>query len=346
MVIGSGPFGLSFAQSISNNFDRLAVFARNKETARQIEERAVPSLPSVKLSPNIKAFMSLEPFVYRPVDLIVLALPVSEMPSFAKENAYIFSKILVKNQNPPIVSLSKGFFFEGRRIRFIEELLLKAWPAMKRESFFVVSGPSFALEMAQGEKTFVSLAGHNDAGLKKVKKLIAAENIKFAFSRDTTGAAFGGAIKNALAIAHGIAKGLGLKHNARAALLVRGTEELIKIGEELGASHRSFLGPAYLGDLILSLEKESRNSRLGLALGQGQSLEGFLAENPQINVEGVNTIKALNSYLTSRRLSSWRAAPLKALYNSINKKKFVFIVSLYKIVHKGEDPKLILSVLD
>ena len=95
------------------------------------------------------------------------------------------------------------------------------------------------------------------------------------------------------------------------------------IGQELGANPDSFLGPAYLGDLILSLEKESRNARLGLALGRGQSLSSFKKQNPYINAEGLNTVKSLKNYLQYRE-------------------GFEFINTLYDIIYEERDPKTLL----
>ena len=179
--------------------------------------------------------------------------------------------------------------------------------------------------MAQGGKTLVTLAGHRGSNIRKIKKMISTNNFNVLISRDMRGVAFAGAVKNVTAIAEGIAKGLSLKQNMRAALIVQLTRELINLGVELGANKNTFLGPSYLGDVILSLDQESRNSRLGLALGGGQSFKDFLRENPNINVEGANTIKELYSYLKER-------------------KGFVITKHLYQIVHESKDPQSLISV--
>ena len=328
LIIGSGPFGFSFAQVISHNFEKVTVFGRNKKTDRQMKKKQkVNHLPGVRLYKNIKMTLDLEPFLNKPLDMLVLALPVSEMAPFAKTHSSTLLELFKNNEDLPVLSLSKGFYFKKGNILFIEEFLLNKWPGLKRDNFYLVSGPSFAMEMAQGEKTVVNLAGYNKKRLRKIRQLISTQNFNVLLSRDMKAVAFGGAVKNVMSIADGLSKGLGIGHNTRSALIVRGTKDLIKIGIKLGSDPSVFLGPSYLGDLILSLERESRNSRLGFALGKGQSFKDFLKENPKINTEGANTIKELYKYAKG-------------------KKGFRFIKFLYRIVYEGESPELLLRALD
>ena len=328
LVIGCGPFGLAFSQVISENFETVTVFGRNKETAFQIQnKKQTDRLPNVILSSNIQASLNLESSLNKKIDIFVLALPVLEIASFVKKKSSILSELFKNNPDMAILSLAKGFYCNKKgTILFIEDLLSNKWPQMKKENIYLVSGPSFAMEMAQGGKTLVNLAGYKTANLKKIKKIISSKNFKVLLSKDMKGIAFSGAVKNVIAIAEGIAKGLKLKKNTRAALIVQGTKELIKLGNELGANKNTFLGPSYLGDVILSLDQESRNSRLGLALGRGQSFKDFLKQNPKINVEGANTVKELYNYLNGRE-------------------GVAIIKHLYQIVHENKDPKSLISVL-
>ena len=326
LVLGSGAFGLSFAQAISGNFKTIQVFARNAKTARQIlTQKEIPPLPGVKLSSNIKPIMELEFFLNQAPQILILALPVLEIPAFIANHSGFFSELLKKQPELLIVSLSKGFYFKEGQIQFIQDLLADSWPEFNPENFYLISGPSFALDLAQGKKTLVSLAGQDNKKSQQIKKLFATETLDLEISEDLKGIAFGGAIKNVMAIVGGIAHGLNLSPNSKTSLLLRANQELITVGQELGASQDSFLGPAYLGDLILSLEKESRNTRLGLALGTGQSLSAFKIQNPNVNVEGLNTIKNLNRYLQDRE-------------------GFEFIKTLYNIIYEEQDPKTLLLV--
>ena len=326
LVLGSGAFGLSFAQAISGNFKTIRIFSRNAKTARQILiHKESPPLPGVKLSSNIKPTMVLEFFLNQTPQILVLALPVLEIPAFMDNHSVFFSELLKKQPELLIISLSKGFYFKEGKIQFIQELLANQWPDFNPENFYLISGPSFALDLAQGEKTLVSLAGQDKAKSQQIKKLFSTETLDLEISEDLKGVAFGGAVKNVLAIVGGMAKGLNLSSNSKASLILRANQDLIKIGQELGASQDSFLGPAYLGDLILSLEKESRNTRFGWALGGGQSLSAFKTQNPNINVEGLNTIKNLNEYLK-------------------DKEGFEFMNTLYKIIYEEQDPKSLLLV--
>ena len=326
LVIGSGAFGLSFAQAISGNFKTIRVFTRNIKSSHQIlTQQKSALLPGIKLSSNIKPIMELEFFLNQAPQIIVLALPVLEIPSFVNKHSRIFSALIKKQPKMAIISLSKGFYFKKGQIQFIQDLLLEGWPHFNPNNFYLISGPSFALELAQGEKTLVHLAGQDKIKTQQIKKMFMTNTLDLELSEDLKGVAFAGAIKNVMAIVGGLAKGLNLSHNSKASLILRGTKELIKIGQELGASQESFLGPAYLGDLILSLEKESRNTRFGLALGRGQSLSVFFKQNPNINIEGLNTIKSLKNYLKDRE-------------------GFEFIRTLYKIVYEGQEPQSLLSV--
>ena len=323
LVIGSGAFGLSFVQAISGNFKNITVFGRNQKTAYQIlKGQPTDVLPGVPLSLNIKPTFKLNSFLKQssPPEVIVLALPVTQIPLFAKTHSRFFSLMIKKHPELSIVSLSKGFYFKEGKIKFVQDLLVDMWPGFTLNHFYLISGPSFALELAKGEKTLVNLAGHNVEKTEEIKKLLSTPSFNMLVTQDIKGVAFAGAIKNVMAIAGGIGKGLNLSHNSQAALITKGTQELLQIGKELGTSETTFLGPAYLGDLILSLEQESRNSRFGFALGKGQSLNTFLKQNPNVNIEGLNTINSLNSYLKGRE-------------------GFPFINSLYKIIYENKDPK-------
>jgi glycerol-3-phosphate dehydrogenase (NAD(P)+) len=153
----------------------------------------------------------------------------------------------------------------------------------------VVTGPSFAVEVAAGLPTAVTVAGTDPAFCARIARLLHGGSFRAYTSDDIVGAELGGSLKNVLAIATGICDGMGLGDNARAALVTRGLAEMMRLGRVLGAREQTLMGLTGMGDLVLTCTGNlSRNRRLGLALGAGKSLERALAEIGQV-VEGVKT---------------------------------------------------------
>jgi glycerol-3-phosphate dehydrogenase (NAD(P)+) len=153
----------------------------------------------------------------------------------------------------------------------------------------VVTGPSFAIEVAAGLPTAVTVAGTDPAFCARIARLLHGGSFRAYTSDDIVGAELGGSLKNVLAIATGICDGMGLGDNARAALITRGLAEMMRLGKVLGAREQTLMGLTGMGDLVLTCTGNlSRNRRLGLALGAGKPLEQALAEIGQV-VEGVKT---------------------------------------------------------
>jgi glycerol-3-phosphate dehydrogenase (NAD(P)+) len=155
----------------------------------------------------------------------------------------------------------------------------------------VLSGPSFASEVFQGQPTAVVAAATDHAVAQRVQRVFSTSFFRVYSHTDVVGVELGGALKNVIALAVGILEGLGLGYNTRAALITRGLAEITRLGVALGAQPMTFAGLAGMGDLILTATGAlSRNRGLGVALGQGQTLEQALAGKPSV-VEGVNTAR-------------------------------------------------------
>ncbi|MEE8429340.1 MAG: NAD(P)H-dependent glycerol-3-phosphate dehydrogenase, partial [Gammaproteobacteria bacterium] len=155
----------------------------------------------------------------------------------------------------------------------------------------VISGPTFAREVASGLPTAITVASKNPEFSEKLSGLLHGEQFRAYTSSDMVGVELGGAVKNVLAIAAGICDGLGFGANSRAALVTRGLAELMRLGEAMGGRRETFMGLAGVGDLVLTCtDDQSRNRRLGLALGQGINCQQALQEIGQV-VEGVNTAR-------------------------------------------------------
>jgi glycerol-3-phosphate dehydrogenase (NAD(P)+) len=155
----------------------------------------------------------------------------------------------------------------------------------------VISGPSIALEVVKGYPTAVVAAGKDKTQVKRIQEIFSLDNLRVYRSNDVVGVEFGGALKNVITIACGIAEGLGAGTNTRAALLSRGLAEITRLGEALGANPRTFAGLAGWGDLVTTAwNPTSRNHRVGLGLAQGKALEAILEEIGMV-AEGVETCR-------------------------------------------------------
>ena len=191
----------------------------------------------------------------------------------------------------------------------------------------VVTGPSFAVEVAAGLPTAVTVAGTDPEYCARIARLLHAGNFRAYTSDDIIGAELGGSLKNVLAVATGIADGMGLGDNARAALITRGLAEMMRLGSVLGAREQTMTGLTGMGDLVLTCTGNlSRNRRLGLALGAGKSLDQALAEIGQV-VEGVKTAAEV------RRLAKRHGVEMP------------IAEQVYRIIHEGADPSQCLREL-
>jgi glycerol-3-phosphate dehydrogenase (NAD(P)+) len=186
---------------------------------------------------------------------------------------------------PLVISVSKGLDPDRleRPSRVLGEVLPKGVPIA------VLSGPSFALEVFQQQPTAVVAASTDHSVAQRVQRVFSTSYFRVYSHTDMVGVELGGALKNVIAVAAGILEGLGLGFNTRAALITRGLAEITRLGVALGAQAMTFAGLAGMGDLILTATGAlSRNRTLGVALGQGQTLQQALAGKAAV-VEGVNT---------------------------------------------------------
>jgi glycerol-3-phosphate dehydrogenase (NAD(P)+) len=167
------------------------------------------------------------------------------------------------------------------------QLLGENWPAA------VISGPSFAREVAAGMPTAVTVASRDVGYARQVAALLHGSNLRAYTSEDVIGVELGGAVKNVLAIAVGVSDGLGFGANARAALITRGLAEMVRLGEVVGGRRETFMGLAGIGDLVLTCtDDQSRNRRFGLAIGRGQTAAEACAAIGQV-VEGIVTTREI-----------------------------------------------------
>ncbi len=222
--------------------------------------------------------------------LVVVATPAAALPDMARDLA-------AAGARAPLFWLSKGFVTvtpspeHPAGVALAHQHLAPLWPA----PVGVISGPSFADEVARGLPTAVAVASTDAAAAAQVASLLRAETLRAYESDDIAGVEVGGAVKNVLAIAAGASDGLGFGHNARAALITRGLAETGRLGAALGGRRETMMGLAGLGDLVLTCTGDlSRNRRVGLALAHGKALPDILAELGHV-AEGIAAAAAVRA---------------------------------------------------
>ncbi len=279
-VIGAGAWGTALAQMLSSDGREVLLWAYEADLVNAInaEHRNAPYLPSAELSPNIRATNDL-------ANLASLKTVLAVTP--AQNLGTVLSQL--SSDPRDLVLCSKGI--DAATGQLMNEVAKGACP---ESDVAVLSGPTFAHEVADGLPTAVTLAC--SGGRKQWDRLspeIARPAFRPYYTGDVTGAEIGGAIKNVLAIACGVVDGLALGQNARASLIARGYAEMLRFGEALGAEAETLAGLCGLGDLVLTCSStSSRNFSLGKALGEGQSAADLMADRRTV-AEGAHTAPVL-----------------------------------------------------
>ena len=238
-------------------------------------------LPGAALSPAIRATNEIAAAV-RDAEVLVSAAPSHAVRPVMSEVAGAVAG------RPLIVSVSKGL--EPEQLQPLSCVLAELFGAAA--AIAVLSGPSFAEEVYRRQPTAVVAAARDEAVARRAQQVFATAQFRVYTTPDVIGVELGGALKNVVAVAAGILEGLGLGYNTRAALITRGLAEITRLGVALGADPLTFAGLAGMGDLILTATGAlSRNRSLGVAIGQGRTLEEALAGKQSV-AEGVNTARA------------------------------------------------------
>jgi glycerol-3-phosphate dehydrogenase (NAD(P)+) len=281
-VIGAGAWGTALANLVANNGVAVRIWARETDVAEAINATCENSLflPGAPLNPALRATTAIEETAG--ADAFLFVVPAQ----FAR--ATLRTLAATTPAGTPVALCSKGI--ERTTGSLLTKLLSEEWPQAIPA---VLSGPSFARDVARGLPTAVTLAcADPELGARWIATL-GAPHFRPYLSADLVGVELGGAVKNVLAIASGAVEGRGLGESARAALIARGFSEFQRLGVALGAQRETMAGLSGLGDLILTAcSPQSRNMSLGLALGRGQSLDDVLRTRSAVT-EGVATAKAV-----------------------------------------------------
>jgi len=284
-VIGLGAFGTALANILASRSDDVLAWAREPKVVESInvarENRAY--LPGVAVSPRVRATLSLEEALVGS-ELVVFATPSHATRDVVKK------ALPYLREHVPLLTVAKGI--ENDTLMTMTQLLEDCLPEPFHPSIALLSGPSFAKEMAAGMPTVVTIAAHHEKVAQRVQAALQTETFRTYTSVDVIGVEMGGALKNVIAIAAGISDGLGFGLNARSAVITRGLAEISRIAVALGANPLTLMGLAGLGDLVLTCTGDlSRNRRVGIELGKGRSLEEILGEMTQVP-EGVKTARS------------------------------------------------------
>jgi len=281
-VIGGGAWGTALAQTLRLAGRDVVLWAREAETVGDINTRHVNRtfLPGISLDPGLIATTRLADVAV--CDAVLMVAPAQHLRSVATELASHM------RDGQPLVLCAKGL--EQSSGRLMSDVADEVLPNV---TLAVLSGPSFAADVARGLPAALTLACRNEAIGKKLAEAIGYKLFRLYWSGDIVGVELGGAVKNVLAIAAGIVDGKGLGASAHAALVTRGFAELRRLGDALGAKPETMMGLSGLGDLLLTCgSPQSRNMSLGRALGQGASLADILGSRVAVT-EGVYTAAAV-----------------------------------------------------
>ncbi|MFM2128776.1 MAG: hypothetical protein RL477_322 [Pseudomonadota bacterium] len=281
-VIGAGAWGTALAQTLAARGGETVIWAREAEVVAAINESHENTLflPGLRLAPTVRA--SADIAAMGAMDAVLLVTPAQHLRAVSKALAPHAAAGL------PVVICAKGI--EEKTGLLMSEVLHESMPGARAA---VLSGPTFAHEIAAGKPTAVTLAATDGELAESLAQAIGAPRFRPYTSTDAIGAQIGGAVKNVMAIACGLVAGLDLGQNARAALMTRGLQEMTRLALAKGGELETMMGLAGLGDLVLTCSSESsRNYSLGLEIGRGKRARDVLAGRRTV-AEGAYTAGAV-----------------------------------------------------
>ena len=285
-VVGAGAWGTALANLLARKQHDVTLWAWEEDVAAAIAERRENTryLPGIALHAELGATTNLS----EAVDGARFIISVSPAQHVRRVMTAVAQAI---GADASVVSASKGI--ELGTLETMAGILADVLPEGPRSRLAFLSGPSFAVEVARGLATAVTVASANAETAQSTQELFQTPYFRVYTTTDVTGVELGGALKNVIALAAGMAVGLGLGHNATAALITRGLAEIARLGVAMGANPLTLSGLAGMGDLILTCTGDlSRNRHVGVELGRGRRLADILADMTHV-AEGVDTTRAV-----------------------------------------------------
>jgi glycerol-3-phosphate dehydrogenase (NAD(P)+) len=284
-VIGAGTWGTAVAAIVADHAEA-TLWARDPELAARIDEGHENDryLPGIGLPPVLRATASLEEACIG-ADVVVVGVPSHGFREVLRAASSMIG------DDVPVVSLSKGVE-QGTYLR-MTEVVADVLPTHERTCIGVLTGPNLAREVAEGQPAASVIAFEDKDVAAELQQLFMTRTFRVYTNPDVVGCEIAGALKNVIAIAAGIAAGLGYGDNTKAGLITRGLAELARLGVALGGEPLTFSGLAGMGDLVATCTSEkSRNRRVGVELGRGRTLDDIVAETNMV-AEGVKSTAAV-----------------------------------------------------
>lgn len=312
-VLGAGGWGTALAVLLSKNGHKVTMWEYNPEYAETLREyrENFYFLPKVRIPRNIVITNDLEAAIYGKEILLITTPTQFIRSSFESLRNYKFT-------NEIILGASKGIEVETNLL--VSEIFLDIFQRIKKSNIAIISGPSHAEEVAKRVPTAVVTASEKKQINNIIQKAFSNKYFRVYTSNDLIGVEIGGALKNVIAIASGIADGAGFGDNTKAALMTRGISELMRLGLKLGAQRETFFGLSGIGDLIVTCSsKHSRNRYVGEKIGEGKKLNTILKEMKMV-AEGVATTRS------AYELSN---------YNNV---ELPIVNEVYGILFRGKNP--------
>ena len=312
-ILGAGSYGTALALCFARNGNHTMLWGRNSEHLAEMAEARCNEryLPQARFPDTLHLEASLQNAVSASRNILI------SVPSHAF-NALLKQIKPFLRDDARILWATKGLEADtGRLLQDVaREILGEQFPLA------VLSGPTFAKEMAKQLPTAISLASTDPEVVEVISDLLHCEKSFRVYSNDDLiGVQLGGAVKNVIAIGAGIADGIGFGANARIALITRGVAEMSRLGAALGAKPETFMGMAGMGDLVLTCtDNQSRNRRFGLALGEGSGVEQAMKDIGQV-VEGYRNTKEV--YLLAERMGV----------------EMPITEQIYQMLYQGKSPK-------
>ncbi len=313
-VVGAGSWGTTLANLLAEKDLPVSLWCFESDLAARMQATGINDLylPGISLSANLQITNDLGRAVSG-AGFVVYVTPSQVTRQVLRQSIKDLAEDAI------IVSASKGI--ENDSLLLLSQVFDQELPLALRQRVVFLSGPSFAREVSQHMPTAVVAAGYRSAIAEAVQQLFSTPVFRVYTHQDIIGVELGGAMKNVIALAAGVADGLGFGHNTRAALITRGLAEMTRMGLKLGASQETFAGLAGMGDLVLTCTGDlSRNRSVGIELGRGRSLEEIL-EGMNMIAEGVKT--TLSAYQLAEKMEV--DVPI--------------IEQTYQILYQNKDPR-------
>lgn len=312
-ILGSGGWGTALGIILHNNRHKVTLWEFDKEYAHTLSEfrENFYYLPKIKIPEKIAITSDIQSAV-EGKELIVVATPTQYIRSVIEKIKDIDFK------NRVILSVSKGI--ENHTLMTVSQIFQNVFNNIEKRNITVLSGPSHAEEAAKQIPTAVAAAGFDEKNTEIVQKAFSNKYFRVYKSSDVVGVELGGALKNVIAIAAGIADGAGFGDNTKAAIMTRGLREITRFGMRFGAQEHTFMGLSGIGDLIVTcMSKHSRNRFVGEEVGKGKKLKQVLAEMKMV-AEGVATTESTHEL--AKKLGV----------------ELPIIEQVYKVLFQGKDP--------